>query len=408
MKRVKRFAYSLFTLFGASQVSFAVAEEAKELKTVFDEGTVSGNIRAYYNTREYELKTDEAAFSLGGALRAETAPMGALSFGVGFYTAQDLGTNDEDSDKVNGRLGSEVEVLGEAYLKFSTAGHTATAGRIKINSPFANSGDAFIIPFTYEGWMYKYKASEKLTVEVDYINAIKNRNSDEFVDVGTWSTKRFGLAEQQATSATVNLGATYKGDGYKIEAWGASYAELYDQLYLYGDYMFKGGDKFKPFVGLQYGMQQESGDALLGDVASSIFGLKAGAAMGAFKLTLAINTVPEDENSYKNGAFLSPYTFSTSPIFTNNMLQTFENVDAGSAEKVTLNFNPTSQWALKLSFATFDFDQVVDRDALDADVTYKFSDYLKGLSLRWRMEIVSSDNENVEQTNLRFQSQYVF
>ncbi|HEY7772793.1 MAG TPA: OprD family outer membrane porin [Marinagarivorans sp.] len=408
MKKFKRFIVPSLTLLGASQVPCTVAEVAEELKTYFDKGTISGNIRAYYNTRDYEVKTDEAAFSLGGALRAETAPMGIVSLGVGFYTAQDLGTNDEDPAKVNGRLGSELEVLGEAYVKLSKSGHTARAGRIRIETPFANSGDAFIVPFAFEGWAYKYNSSDKLTFEVDYINAIKNRNSDQFVDVGIWSSNQFGIAEAQATSATVNLGATYKGDGYKLEAWGASYADFYNQLYLYGDYAFGGSDQIKPFIGVQFGMQQDSGDALLGDVESSIYGVNAGAAMGDFKVTLALNSVPDDEESYRNGAFLSPYTFSTSPLFTNNMLQTFENVDAGSAQKVTLNFNPTSQLAMKLSFATFDFDQVVDRDAVDADVTYKFANYLKGLSLRWRLEVVTSDDENVEQTNMRFQTQYVF
>lgn len=406
MKRFKKIGCSLFTLLGATQVP--VAQGAESLKTYFDEGTVSGNIRAYYNTREYEVRTDEAAFSFGGALRAETAPMGSVSFGLGFYTAQDLGTNDKEAAKVNGRLGSDLEVVGEAFIKLSKSGHEAKAGRIRIESPFANSGDAFIIPFAFEGGVYKYQSASNFTLEIDYINAIKNRNSDEFVDVGLWSSNRFGLSEAQATSATINLGAIYKGDGYKVEAWGSSYADLYDQFYFYGDYTFGGSDSFKPFAGVQYGMQKESGDALLGDVESSIYGVKLGAAMGMFKLTLALNAAPEEENSYRNGAFLSPYTFSTSPLFTNNMLETFENVDAGSAEKVTIDINPTSSLAMKLSFATFDFEDVVDRDAIDADITYKFTNSLDGLSLRWRIEVVTSDSENVEQTNMRFQTQYVF
>lgn len=379
-----------------------------DLKSYFENGTSSGNIRAYYNTREYEVRPDESAFSLGGALRAETASSDLLSLGVGFYTAQDVGTNDDDPMKVNGRLGSNLEVLGEAYLKVSNAGHSAKVGRQRIESPFANSGDAFIIPFSFEAWRYIFKKSDKFQIEVDYINAIKNRNSDEFVDVGIWSTSRFGVDDVQTTSGTVNVGATYKSGGYKIEAWGSRYSEFYDQAYLRGDYTFNGGSTFKPFVGFQYGGQRDSGESLLGYVDSSIYGLQAGTAMGRFKLTLGFNLVPDQADSYRNGAFLSPYTFSTSPLFTNNMLQTFENVDAGSAGKVTLNFSPSDQVDLKLSFASFSFDQVVDREALDADVTYRFANTMEGLSLRWRLEVVSSDSESVEQTNMRFQTQYAF
>ncbi len=405
MKMYKYLGSSFLMLLGVIQ---GPAVYAEDLKSYFDKGSVSGNIRAYYNTRDYELRTDEAAFSLGGALRAETGSEGLWSLGAGFYTAQDLNTNDDDPMKVNGRLGSDLEVLGEAYVKLSNTSHTAKVGRQRIETPFANSGDAFMIPFAFEAWSYIFKSSEKLKFEVDYINAIKNRNSDEFIDVGVWSSNRFGVADPQSTSGTVNIGATYKGDGYKIEAWGSRYSEFYDQAYLRGDYTLKGSDTFKPFIGFQYGKQGDSGDALLGEVDSSIYGVQTGAAMGRFKLTLGFNMVPEQAGSYRNGAFLSPYTFSTSPLFTNNMLETFENVDAGSAGKVTMNFNPNDQVALKLSFASFDFDQVVDRDALDADVIYRFSNTLKGLSLRWRLEVVSSDSESIEQTNMRFQTQYAF
>lgn len=178
---------------------------ATELKSIFSEGTINGNIRAYYNTREYDHRTDEAAFSLGGALRGETAEVGWIKLGVGYYTAQDLDTNSDDPAKVNNRLGSDLEVLGEAYIKIAKAGHGITLGRQRIETPFANSGDAFMIPFAFEALSYK-AAIQKFTLEFDYINAIKNRNSEEFIDVGAWSTNRLGLADVRNTSGTLNFG----------------------------------------------------------------------------------------------------------------------------------------------------------------------------------------------------------
>lgn len=41
---------------------------AAEFNDIFETGKVNGNIRAYYNTREYDYRTDEGAFSLGGCL----------------------------------------------------------------------------------------------------------------------------------------------------------------------------------------------------------------------------------------------------------------------------------------------------------------------------------------------------
>lgn len=164
----------------------------------------------------------------------------------------------------------------------------------------------------------------------------------------------------------------------------------------------------KPFIGLQYGSQRDSGDAWLGNVDSTLYGAQIGSGLGKVTLTLGYNSVADQADAYRNGAFLSPFTFSTSPLFTNNMLETFENVDAGSASKFTVAYNPTSQWALKLSYASFNFDRVVDRNATDVDVTYSFVDYWRGLSLRWRVEIVDSDAVAVEQTNMRFQTQFAF
>ena len=191
---------------------------AAELNDIFETGKVNGNIRAYYNTREYDYRTDEGAFSLGGALRAETGSISGIKFGVGYYTAQDLGTNDDDPAKVNTRLGSDLEVLGEAYVNLSGFNTAVTLGRQKINAPLANPGDAFIIPFTFEAFSVVNTSIPKLTLQLDHINEIKNRNSEEFVDVGEWSTLRYGIASQE-TSGTTNLGAIYNANPLKLELW---------------------------------------------------------------------------------------------------------------------------------------------------------------------------------------------
>ena len=89
------------------------------------------------------------------------------------------------------------------------------------------------------------------------------------------------------------------------------------------------------------------------------------------------------------------------------MLQTVENVDSGDAVKVTFNHS-FPKVKLKFSYAEFDFDTSTDREAIDFDVTYDMSDYSKGLTLRYRVEFVTSDVKSVEQTNQRFQLQYKF
>lgn len=381
---------------------------AQSMQSVFRDGKVDGNVRAYFNTREYDYREDEAGFSLGGALRAETGKFGKTSFGLGYYTAQDLGTNSDNPARVNGRLGSDLEVLGEAYVNIEAGKSLITLGRQKINSPFANPGDAFIIPFTFQGYSLTNTSLPNLKFEISYLNEIKNRNSEEFVDVGWWSGNRYGFASPGNTAGTLNIGSIYAVGPVKTELWLSRFSDFFDMAYLFGQYQFTGTDAFKPFIAGQVVKQKDSGDALVGNVDSTLYGLQLGASAGKAKFTFSYNSVAEQSDAFLNGAVLAPYSFSTSPLFTNNMLETFENLDAGDAGKVAVAYAFSSNLTLVASHARFDLRRVVDRNATDMDVTYQFSGNLQGLSLRWRVEVVTADVEAVEQTNHRFQTQFVF
>lgn len=385
---------------GSSQT--AIASDVGEAIAASD---VSGNFRSYYNTRDYDIKTDEAALAVGGALRVKTGDLGGFKLGLGYYTAQDFGTNDSDPAKVNKRLGSELEVLAEGFITYSANDTTVTLGRQKINTPFANAGDAFIVPFTYEGTSIVYKGISNLTLEADYINAIKNRNSDEFTEVGAWSANRYGV-DTSASESTVILGATYAKDSLKVQAWYYDFEDMFTTSYLQANYGFAANGSVKPFVAFQYGSQAGSGDELLGEVDSSLVGVQFGAGFGKSKVTFAYNTVSE-KDAYKNGAFLAPYNFSTSPLFTNSMLQNMENGDSGEAMKMTFNHS-FPKVKLKVSYAELEFDSSTDREAFDFDATYDMSEFSPGLSLRYRLEVVMSTVTSVEQTNQRFQLQYKF
>jgi hypothetical protein len=392
-------------IIGCSLTTVALAEGS--FQDAFKEGSMSGNIRAHYNTWDYGVKTDQTAFSLGGALRAETGPIGWAKLGVGYYTAQDLDTNNSDPAKVDGRMGSDLEVLGEAYIALSGADNTLTVGRQKISTPFANPGDAFIIPVTFEGTSFTNKSITNLTLQAHYLTAIKNRNSDEFIDVGNYSTARYGVGTQE-TAGTIILGASYKGEGLGLQAWYYQFSDLFDTTYLQTNYTFTGTETIKPFVAAQVATQSDSGEKLLGTVDSTLWGVQGGISMGKAKVTLGYNSIVEEINAFKNGAFLAPYNFSTSPLFTNNMLSTVENVNAVDAAKLTFNYS-FPDIKLKLSYATFDFkNNVADRDEIDADVTYALDQYAPGLSVRWRFALVTSDTKSVETTNNRFQLQYAY
>ncbi len=69
---------------------------AETLKDWLMQSQVSGNIRSYYFNQLYGGSSlpDKYAYSLGGMLRVQTAPVYGISAAVAFYTANDLGAND--------------------------------------------------------------------------------------------------------------------------------------------------------------------------------------------------------------------------------------------------------------------------------------------------------------------------
>ncbi len=109
----------------ATTSSFA----ADDLASAFKEGKASGQIRAFYITRDYDSRNETATnkdrygFAIGGKLGYETAALYGVSAGATFYTTNGLGLKNSDNLKVNESIygtGTNRPVttyLGEAYLQ---------------------------------------------------------------------------------------------------------------------------------------------------------------------------------------------------------------------------------------------------------------------------------------------------
>ena len=398
---MQKWIAGLLAVMGASGTTVAA-----EVEEAFQQGSVDGYIRSHYNMRDYANQPDSSAFALGGGLKAETAELGWARLGAAFYTAQDLNFNPDDPARIEGRMGSDLDVLGEAYLTVSQWDTAVTVGRQKFFTPLANPIDVFLAPFTFEGMSVKNTGIPGLTLEMDYITAIKGGNSEDFIDVGIWTTQRLGV-DVTPTGGTLALGGNYKREAMDLQAWYYNFDDLFDTYYLQSGYAFTGTETVKPFVAAQYLHQTDAGEALLGKVDTQVYGVQTGATWRQAKLVLGYNHVAEQEDAFRNGAFLAPYNFSTSPLFTNNMLQALENVDAGDAVKVSFFYSfPAVE--LKVSHTRFDLANEVDRGATDIDVIYDMSRFVDNLSLRYRLELVNSDSDAVEQSDQRFQVQYVF
>jgi hypothetical protein len=390
------------------------------LASIFSEGTVSGNVRSYLNVRDFDDRRDQGAYALGGVIRGETANVGGLSLGGALYLSDDLGTKHDDPRRVLGTLPESLEVLGEAYVKLTFASTQVTAGRIKIDTPFANPSDAFIVPVTFEGLGVKSQPFAGVTLEGYYLTRFKNRSDEKFLDVGDFvGTRLAGLsAAQSADQGTAIAGVTWANEQTRVSVFGYLFTDYFATGYVEARHSLPPLAGITPYVGAQYIYQRDSGDDALADggggrvagreVDGQAAGALLGAKLGSFDLSVAYNHVARRSRALLGGAILAPYSFATSAVFTNSMVDTLENSDSGSAYKATLGWKWGKRLDTKLSVASYERDQLTDSVETDVDVTYFFQGTMDGLSFRVRLGVVQASDRSRRLTNLRTQLQYVF
>jgi hypothetical protein len=170
----------------------------------------------------------------------------------------------------------------------------------------------------------------------------------------------------------------------------------------------------KPFLSIQIGKQFDVGNSLLGSVEATAYGVNIGTQAGPAKLAYAFNYLPENRDSFRNGGFLSPYSFATDALYTNSLdggLTLKDSAFVGAAHKWTVNWQFSNMILSELSYTYFDLIKSVggkDSREVDVDVTYKFQGMFKGLSLRNRLAFVESDRVSENLIENRLQAQYAF
>ncbi len=401
--RVAGVLLPLFLLLLLSDVAVA----AENLKDAFLHGKVGGALRAYYNFRDFDTTTDTSTFAAGGNLHAETDPLYGVSAGATFYLSEDLGTRSTNRARRNPNLPEGVTVIGDAYLEYGGFGNALRVGRQKIDTPFANPSDAFMIPVTFEAVSFSNTTVPGLTIAAHYLENIKNRPSGEFVNVGRFATGRLG-ASRPADRGTGILGATYAASSSKVQAWGYFFPDLFQIVYLEADQTIGEAFGVKPKVAAQFVHESDNGDRLFGNVNANGFGLKLSGAHGPITLWFAWNHFVEDQDAFLRGGVLAPFNFATSALFTNSMVQTMENGAPGNAYKATVDAALAPDLVGRVSFTLYERDAPPDTNETDVDLTYSLRGGLEGLSFRVRLGIIDSGTGAARLFELRPQLQYVF
>lgn len=276
-----------------------------------------------------------------------------------------------------------------------------------VNTPFANPADAFLIPTLFEGISFNNQTIPYLSLSAHYLTKIKDRPSNEFLNVGEFSANRLGIPTEK-TKGTIIGNATYTIGTLSLEGWFYQFADLFNMGLVQANYDFPEIHGLRIYLGAQGVLQKDEGRRLLGVVDTLAYGLKIGAVKGPAELILSYNSVSDRPDAFRNGAILAPYSFSNTTLFTNNIVSSLENSDSGDVYKALLSYRVAPNLTFLVSHAVFKFNNKADVSETDIDWRYGLDRIAKGLSFRNRIGIITSDTKGSDMLDIRVQFEYLF
>lgn len=291
---------------------------------------LSGNVRLYSFSRNFvnSQENDLHATSLGGKLKVETAKQTGIGAAAAVYFAQDIGFNNhqQDGKTINPLLmgkGYGIYVPGELYLQYRTPALLARIGNQKMDTPWANPADGFMIPNLYRGGVLTYSPFAGMKLEADRILRFKNRTSVGFDSNNLYALPYGSPHFDGSVNGAVDFGVKYTSAGPSGEAWVYRFQDIAQLAYAQAGYKYA-SSSVSPFVDVQAMRETGQGTQLLGTVDSKAYGAKVGIAWADSPEAayFAYNKVPTQfAGGVNNGNLLSPYTqtYNTDPFYTTIM-----------------------------------------------------------------------------------------
>lgn len=363
--------------------------------------------RTYYFYREKYDGSISEALATGGWAGVRTGYfLDHVAFGVTAYTSQHLsGDEDRDGTLILAAGQEGYTVLGEAYVDVRLVESLHLyVGRKEYDTPFINRNDSRMTPNTFEAITLQGTAdlgSEGATLKygLGYVDAIKDRNSDDFVSMGR-------DAGADADRGVFTAGALYKKGDFSIGAIDYYCPDVINIGYAEAKLELAISENLKPRFAMQFIDQRSVGDDLLledGD-SSQQFGIKVELPVGGALFTAAYTNILGD------GAIQSPW--SGYPGYTAVQV---EDYNRDGEDAVMLRAAYDIPWVKGLSaYALWvhglDPDPVGQyaRDEYDFNLQWAAQEgVLKGLSLRLRYAVVDErGGAGDDLTDLRFICNY--
>lgn len=378
---------------------FSVTEgyAAENVAQAFAEGTLRGEMRAYYFERDFDGATvDRADLALGTMLSYQTADLFGLSAGVKYATSNDIGSDDDKN--VYGLLARDAagdhenySRLQEYFLQGTWFDTKIKGGAQEIDSPFLNGHDIRMTPKTYRGLTVENTSISNLTLRAFYITDYMGWSDEEFLDMSTVASSK------NADDNPLMVGGmkyVFPITGVKLssELYHYHMVDYFQSTYLKADLAKAFGD-FNFSFAPSFLKQDSAGDEFSGAFDATQYGFSAGVKAYGFDLT-AFYARTEDDPVF-------------APWGDGKVLIQQINASGRADENayaIKLGYDFANLGAPGLSAYVFqglyDVDDAtatnVDINETNLSVQYAFSGALKGFSVRARYAMIDNDGGSAD------------
>jgi imipenem/basic amino acid-specific outer membrane pore len=406
----------------ATTASFA----ADDLASAFKEGKASGQIRAFYITRDYEKRNNDAGtpdrsgFALGGKLGYETAPLYGVSMGAMFYTTNGVGLKPDNSvrqeQSIYGTASStssdrpDVTYLGQAYVQATMGKTTAKIGRQELNTPLAGMDDARMLPNLFEAAVVINKDVSDTTL----IGAVVTRmaagtfaNVYSAAGVGSPLSLQSGYGLSWKTGEFKTMSKTALGDGVQdrpvyalaainnsvkgltLQVWDYYAVDILNAIYAQADYKFHLG--IDAVASYQFWNENGIGEKMAGNVKGTLNAVKlALVPVKGANIYGAISKTEQQKGvgTLANGGMITPW--GGTPGFVQGTVTRLGYTAGTTAWKAGTSYDIMSNLNVHVAYSQYNTSanaiyssSTHKAGETDFDITYK-PEAVKNLELKLR------------------------
>ena len=163
---------------GRFEVVKELPKEADSFDAMFDYADAFGKLRLAYLDSAHKIshspKETKNATAFGSEFGFKTASFHNFSFNLSAYVSQGINTLNPSSDERNEDFfdvyGKSFIYIGEASLDYNSELFQTRLGRVRVDTPYANSDDIRMAPNTFEGAWANIDYTPTLKTQLLYFN----------------------------------------------------------------------------------------------------------------------------------------------------------------------------------------------------------------------------------------------